>query len=107
MPLRIPLLASLLLAGCSALRREEPPAPLLSDVPPPAERAEFPGPPPEPGQLWIGGHWAPTELGWEWRGGEFVTPPRTGVLWVPGCWMEHEGRWVWTVGEWREERKTP
>ena len=98
---RVLTVASLLLAACGTNPRESTKFPLASAEPPPAPNAEIPGPPPEPGQVWVDGRWARTEAGWEWKSGEYLTPPRLGALWVPGRWIEQEGRWIWTVGDWR------
>ncbi|HET6201192.1 MAG TPA: hypothetical protein VFI25_00155 [Planctomycetota bacterium] len=98
---RILLLGSLLLAACGTNTRQAPSLPLTSGDPPPAERVEIPGPPLEPGQVWVCGHWTKTEAGWEWDSGGYVTPPREGALWAPGRWVEGDGKWTWIVGGWR------
>jgi len=68
---------------------------------PPPPQVESPGPPPNPGAIWIAGHWT-------WRGEQFAWEPgrwetaRSGQAWVPGRWKKTGSGFTWEDGRWRQ-----
>ena len=72
-------------------------------VAPPPLRAEYPGPPPAVGYIWIGGNWNWTGRRHEWAPGHWEAP-RPGYNWVPHNWERDGERWRQSGGRWEEDR---
>jgi hypothetical protein len=72
--------------------------PVVTVAPPPLQ-AEYVGPPPVVGYIWIGGFW-------NWVGGRHVwvqghwDAPRPGYHWVPHRWEQVPNGWRHQPGRW-------
>ena len=90
-----PLLALLMLLGIGStanaqisfgIRIGEPPAP----------RAYYVAPQPDPGYEWVEGYWYPVGGRWRWHDGYWTRPPFAGAYWVaPYHWggQYYAGYW--------------
>lgn len=98
--------SALLLGGCIVA-----PAPVGRPVyrepvivAPPPLRAEYPGPAPAVGYVWIGGYWNWIGGRHEWAPGHWEAP-RPGYNWVPHRWEREGDRWQQHGGRWEEDRR--
>jgi hypothetical protein len=89
------LLCLSLLEGCL------PPAGVVVvRTPPPVPVVETAPPSPDPGAVWVRGHWT-------WNGARYVWVPghweqgRPGGHYVPGRWIRRGRGWVHVPGHWR------
>jgi len=56
---------------------------------------------PQPGSVWINGHWSWREGGWRWQSGRYE-PERPGEVWEQGAWERRsKSGWYWREGYWR------
>lgn len=68
-------------------------------VAPPVARAEYYGPAPYPGYVWIAGYWNWAPTGYVWVRGRWA-PPRPGFRYVPHRWVHMHRGWRLTGGRW-------
>jgi len=96
-----------LLSGCVVgpepggyVYSDSAPAPIITDVAPPAPQYEEVGIAPAPGYFWISGVWI-------WEGGRHVwhpghwSAPRDGYTWVPHQWHRAGNQWRMDGGHWQ------
>jgi len=67
---------------------------------PPPPYAEYIGPPPVVGQIWINGYWNWVGGRHAWVGGHWEAPPRPGYRWVPHRWQQDGRGWRMHQGHW-------
>lgn len=69
---------------------------------PPPPQAERPGPPPQPGRVWIPGYWrwSHEQRRHVWMDGHWEVA-REGWVWAPGRWERRPWGWVWVEGRWQ------
>ncbi|MGE0259586.1 MAG: hypothetical protein AB7T18_12615 [Alphaproteobacteria bacterium] len=69
---------------------------------PPPPRVEVRPAPPQPGMVWMEGHWEwnPQTHTYAWISGKFAEPPRPRAVWSPGHWQQRPDGWVFTPGRW-------
>lgn len=73
---------------------------VVTNLPPPAIRAETPSPSPGPGFSWVAGFWAWNGTAYNWTAGHWERPPQAGHTWEAPRW-EHEGnRYRFQPGRW-------
>lgn len=72
-------------------------------VAPPPPRAEYYGPAPYPGYIWLGGYWNWAPSGYYWVRGRWAAP-RPGYRWVPHRWVDTAHGWHMTGGRWVRRR---
>jgi len=96
------LAAGALLAGCVVAPPGRPyyGEPVLVAPPPP--RAEYVGPPPVVGYVWIGGYWNWAGNRHDWVPGHWEAP-RPGYRWAPQRWERDGDRWRMQGGHWENE----
>jgi hypothetical protein len=70
-------------------------------VPPPPLRAEYYGPAPGPGFVWVGGYWNWRGNAYAWTPGYWGRPPRPRAVWVSPSWEHRGGRYQFRRGYWR------
>jgi hypothetical protein len=100
--LRKMVLAGVLgVTGCYATVAAPPPGEVVVETaPPPPPREVIPAAP-QPGYVWIEGHWQWNGVRYVWVGGYYVAP-RVGFAWVPHRWWRGpRGRWHYGAGYWR------
>ena len=68
---------------------------------PPAVVVEHPGPPPEPGVVWVSGYHRWDGDHYVWVGGHYDRPPHPGAHWVAHRWVHRGDHWVLVEGHWR------
>lgn len=69
----------------------DPPAPLVETIPVC----------PYPDNVWVGGFWGWSGLGWYWTAGHYAPRPFHGAAWVSGGWIRAGRGWAWHGGRWR------
>jgi hypothetical protein len=67
---------------------------------PPAPYAEYIGPPPVVGYVWINGYWNWVGSRHVWVGGHWTAPPQPGYRWVPHRWQQDGRGWRMHPGHW-------
>jgi len=77
--------------------------PGLVQIAPPAPRYEI-APAPQPGQVWVPGHWQWNERAYVWRPG-FWQVARPDYAYAPGRWVRADGGWRWIEGDWRRAER--
>lgn len=87
--------------GCGPIYLES--AVAVEEAPPPP-RIEVVPAHPEPGHVWVPGHWAwrPSVRRYVWISGRYrrIQHPHHHH-WVPGYWNQTPRGWVWVRGRWR------
>jgi hypothetical protein len=68
-------------------------------VAPPPPQAEYYGPPPMAGYVWLGGYWGWNGHAHTWVGGHWAAP-RAGYHWVPHAWVHQGSGWRMAEGHW-------
>jgi hypothetical protein len=68
---------------------------------PPAPVAEYIGPAPGPGVIWIGGYYHWSGGRWVWLRGHYEHPPRPGARWIAPRYEVRGGTRVYVRGYWR------
>jgi hypothetical protein len=78
---------------------EEPlPAARVAEAPPEPQVDELERPdPPQPGALWVDGHWNYGPTGFSWVAGRYVAP-RVGHVFVPPRWASVDGEYLYFNG---------
>ena len=56
---------------------------------------------PGPRYVWIDGYHRWDGHRYVWVGGRWVLPPQPGAVWIPGHWDRRPGGYVWIQGHWR------
>lgn len=87
-------------AGFAALfsAANAPAADIVSDVPPPALRAER-APAPRDGFVWAPGHWELRGHDYSWVGGTWIAE-RRGAHWTADRWEQAGDQWHFIPGHW-------
>jgi hypothetical protein len=70
-------------------------------IAPPPVIVERPGPPPEPGFVWIAGYHRWEGDHYVWTPGHYERPPHPGARWVAHRWVHRHDQWVLVEGHWR------
>jgi hypothetical protein len=73
-------------------------ADIVSDVAPPALRAER-APAPRDGFVWAPGHWELRRHDYVWVGGTWIAD-RRGAHWTPDHWEQTGEQWRFVPGRW-------
>lgn len=73
-------------------------------IAPPPPRVEYYGPPPSPGDIWIGGYWRWAGGRYRWTRG-YWSAPRPGYRWVPHRWAHGPHGWRLAGGRWRRRER--
>jgi hypothetical protein len=68
---------------------------------PPAVVIEHPGPPPEPGFVWVSGYHRWDGEHYVWVGGHYDRPPHPGARWEAHRWVHVHDHWELREGHWR------
>ena len=68
---------------------------------PPAPIHENPGPPPQPGYVWVSGYHQYQGDHYVWVGGHYDRPPHPGAHWVAHRWVRVHDHWELREGHWR------
>jgi hypothetical protein len=90
----VAVLAFATLVGCAGrgpVRLQAPPPP------PPALHVQ-----PQPGHIWVQGHWHLVGERWEWSEGYWVAQ-KPGYVWIDGAWYDAGGYWKWRSGHWEPQ----
>jgi hypothetical protein len=69
--------------------------------PPPPVRAEYYGPAPGSGYVWMNGYWNMNRGSYVWVPGRWSRPPRAGAVWVSPRWDNRGGNYRFHRGYWR------
>ena len=72
-------------------------AEIVTDVAPPAPRAESP-PPPRAGYAWAPGHWEWNNHFYVWVSGTWISERRG--KWIPDQWVQTGTQWHYLKGHW-------
>ena len=73
-------------------------ADIISDVAPPAPRAER-APPHRDGFVWAPGHWEWSGRSYAWVGGTWIAE-RRGAHWIADSWAQSGDHWQYAPGHW-------
>jgi len=73
--------------------------------PPPPIPIYAPPPLPEPGMIWVPGHWRWSDWidDYYWVSGYWERPPQFGLLWTPAWWGWDNGAYLYHEGYWGRE----
>jgi WXXGXW repeat (2 copies) len=95
-----PQLTLILSSGFAALMGSVPAnaADIVSDVAPPALRAER-APAPRDGYVWASGHWELRGHDYAWVGGTWIAE-RRGAHWAADHWEQQGAQWHFLPGHW-------
>jgi hypothetical protein len=95
-----PQLTLILSSGFAALMGSMPAsaADIVSDVAPPALRAER-APAPRDGYVWASGHWELRGHDYAWVGGTWIAE-RRGAHWAADRWEQQGAQWHFLPGHW-------
>ena len=75
------------------------------ETPPPAARKETRPKSPEPGLVWVPGHWRPVQGEWTWVNGEWGFPPTPVSVWIEPKYDPVTKQW--SAGYWQPDREEP
>jgi hypothetical protein len=73
-------------------------AEIVTDAPPPPDRAEH-APPPRDGYVWGAGHWEWNGRSYVWISGTWI-PERRAAHWVVARWEQVGTQWHYVAGHW-------
>jgi hypothetical protein len=71
---------------------------IVTDAPPPPDRAEH-APPPRDGYVWSAGHWEWNGRSYVWISGSWI-PERRAAHWVVARWEQVGTQWHYVAGHW-------
>jgi hypothetical protein len=90
-------------AAVTADADDATPVDTWADGPPPADRYEDPGVPPDDGDVWVPGCWEHRRGLYFWVPGRWIAQ-RVGYDYVAAQWVHSNGLWVRVAGSWAPSR---
>lgn len=72
------------------------------DTPPPPPRPETKPAPPDPGYVWVPGHYMPVKGKWRWVRGEWAVPATPSSVWIAASYDAKERKW--SPGYWQPDK---
>jgi WXXGXW repeat (2 copies) len=57
---------------------------------------------PGPHHVWITEEWRPSGGTYVYAGGYWAAPPNPGWIWIPGHWKRHHYGEYWVPGHWKK-----